>query len=165
MMQTTMMRVAVSGMLLLAITSVRQAEAARAAALRLGAPRITKEGVAVPVHLVAHRSSAVAALNFDLRYDPSALAVRVVTPGPAVTAAGAQLSSRADGGVLRALVVPAFRPDMPALRGRVATVQLAVRGGPQRGLGRWLRQRIHLERVVLGDVTGHELRPATRKGH
>lgn len=163
-MRTTMIGLATSGMLLLASPGVGRAEAASGAALRLGALRVTRDGVAVPVRLVARRSDAVAALNFDLRYDPTTLAVQAVTPGPGVTGAGAELSTHADGGTLRALIVPAFRPDMPALRGRVATVQLAVRGGPRRGLGRWLRQHLRLERVVLGDATGHELRPTARKG-
>jgi hypothetical protein len=147
------------------------ADAGRSPHLRLGRVRVVADGVvAVPVELVARRADRIAALNFDLTYDPAALALAPdgITAGPAVTSAGAELATRADetGGRARALVLPPFRPDMPVLRGRrVATVRLVVRGRGGRGPARWVRRHVRLERVVLADAQGRELQTApARRG-
>ena len=147
------------------------AEAVRTPRLRLGHLRVMSAGVvAVPVELVARRSDPVAALNFDLTYDPAALTPDAdnITAGPALVSTGAELAARADAaaGRLRVLVLPAFRPDIAALRGRrVATVQVRTTGRSQ-GLARWVRRRLRLERVVLADAQGRELpAPPVREGH
>src|SRR5436190_283843 len=98
-MRTTMIRRATNGLLLVAMACAGGAEAAGTLALRLGRPHVVGEStVAVPVRLVTHRAPAIAALNFDLQYDPNAIAAGAVTAGPAVTRAGAELTSRAEDG-------------------------------------------------------------------
>lgn len=151
-----------------ALAVVGDAIAARGPKLRLGHVRAAGNGVvAVPVELVAPRGHGITALNFDLRYDPTAVTAGDVTAGPAVTDAGAELAARANAadGTVRAIVLPVFGAEMPPLRGRqVATVQLTVRGRGTKGLGRWLRRRLHLERVVLADGQGREIPQASRNG-
>jgi hypothetical protein len=126
--------------------------------------------IAVPVELVAGRGDHVVALNFTLRHDPVVLAVAAdgVIPGRAIERAGAEFVAQTDprAGTVRALVLPPFSPTMPSLRGRrVATIHLEVRGPTPRTLGRWVRRRITLERVVLSDPQGREIRtPGDRRG-
>jgi hypothetical protein len=154
--------------LLVGLGAAGPAEAARTPRLRLGRLRVVSAGVvAVPVELVARRSEPVAALNFNLTYDPAALTLDAdnITAGPALVSTGAELAARADtaAGRLRVLVLPAFRPDIAALRGRrVATVH--VRTGRSQGLARWVRRHLRLERVVLADAQGHELSSAPAQG-
>jgi hypothetical protein len=156
--------------LLVGLGAAGPAEAVHTPRLRLGHVRVLPAGVVtVPVELVARRADPVAAVNFDLAYDPAALTLDAdgITAGSALVSAGAELAARADTttGRLRVLVLPAFRPDIAALRGRrIATVH--VRTGRPQGLARWVRRHLRLERVVLADAQGRELpAPPVPKGH
>jgi hypothetical protein len=148
------------------------AVARKAPALILGAPRlIGGDTIAVPVQLRGATLAPIAGLDFTLRYDPIRLTLdeKGVVGGRAVRKAHAELASRdvPDEGRLEVMVLPEFQPNFATLQGRpVAIVYLRVRGAAPAQLGRWLRRRVKLERVVLADSQGRELRPGIvrRKG-
>ena len=167
-MQSTMIRKLTGALVFATLIASGSAVAGREPRLRLGHVRTAGDGVVVPVELVARRADQIAALSFDLRYDPTVLAAGGAAAGPMVARAGATLTTRTEEaeGLVRALLVPAFRPDMPALHGRrVLTLRLTVRSSHAQGFGRGVLRGLQLDHVVLGDTLGGEIHPTVaRKG-